>query len=137
MSVEVEAIIQRMLPHLRRLPIDLGFCEMNDHLLIGFGGDRFGFSGALLLKFELWVTPQELEAAVDLLPTLHGGESRVVDRVCLEISAANPRGAKIVRVLGFPGTTQVVKERMVSKLQEFQSTPYVKFQTELWKSRRC
>lgn len=48
------------------VPVDVGFCEGNDHLQIGIGGHRFGLtphsdpSNGIFARFELWAPEDQI-----------------------------------------------------------------------------
>lgn len=117
--------------------IDLGFCDADDHLLVGIGGSRLWIMDGIWMMFELWATPDDLDKAVDLLPGLEVNRCQPIDdKVTLHLASVGPKGAALQLLLADPKARQTLKVRLGVLLANFRLDPQVARATAYWKSIR-
>lgn len=117
--------------------IDFGPCPEDDHLVINVGGSRYDNSDGIFLGFELWVSPAELEHAIDVLADLRPGEARPsISDTCAMVSARGPTGRVVLPLFRSPENRQSLKDLLLPALAEFQASPETQARAEYWKKIR-
>ena len=127
--------------------VDVGFCGAHDHILIGFGGNRFGIyperrpdEEGFFAKLELWALEEDVEDALNRVIYSASDRSFLdnADRL-LEVSLRGWKGEQILKELGAsPELVAETKARLVEALRDFRANggDYLLAQTARWHSIR-